>query len=182
MLWREFKKYKNQQWTDRLFHPNRLHIIFFVALIFNLQWSNKTGYRCLMIKRFSTELICFARTAQILFCSIIALVLLRMTRFKVSFGDTIGEVSGDNWVSTGFEWPLVDKACIEMIQNWVKMMIFIGDVYSSFVLDSKYANVLYKIEPTSARELAIRMWERQKESNHWRWWFPLAHHGQLILS
>ena len=74
-----------------------------------------------MIKRFSTELICFARTAQILFCSIIALVLLRMTRFKVSFGDTFGEVSGeilyDDCVSAALTRPLVDKACIAIIQN-----------------------------------------------------------------
>ena len=120
-----------------------------------------------MIKRFSTELICFARTSQILFCSIIALVLFRMTRFKVSFGDTFGDVSGeilgDDCVSAEFTRPLVDKAWIVIIQNWVKMIIFIVDVYSSFVLESKYANVLYKIEQSSARELPIRIWERPNE-------------------
>ena len=132
----------NQQWTDRAFQPNRLQITLFDALIFSLQWSNRIGYRCLIIKRFWTELIWLARTKQILFCSNIAFVFPLVTRSKVSLGD--GSFSVDIFVDILVDISWVDIAWIVVMKNWVNAMIFILILADWILIRMKCINLAYK--------------------------------------
>ena len=132
----------NQQWTDRAFQPNRLQITLFDALIFSLQWSNRIGYRCLIIKRFWTELIWLARTKQILFCSNIAFVFPLVTRSKVSLGDD--SFSVDIFVDILVDISWVDIAWIVVMKNWVNAMIFILILADWILIRMKCINLAYK--------------------------------------
>ena len=149
--------YPNQQWIERAFHPNRLHMILFDALIFKLQWSNRIGYRCLMIKRFWTDLIWLARTKQILFCSNIAFVLPLVTRSKVSSGDR--SFSVDIFVDILMDISWVDIAWIVTMKNWVNAMIFILISDDWILIRMKCINPAYKGLKSGAREQNTRIYE-----------------------